>query len=249
MGVAVEVAVDTLEGALIAERAGASRIELCASLTEGGITPGPGTIETVVAQLSVPVAVMIRPRSGSFVYSSGEVEIMRTDIRRAKEAGAGCAVIGALLTDGEIDVETVGRLVAEARPMEVTFHRAIDATPDPVLAIAALISLGVDRVLTSGGAITAEEGLSAIRSMVRYAGEKGKLAIMPGSGVRERNAAAIVRATGTTEIHLSARLPAGAAPTQSTAHHQALGFGSNPPLPDGQAIRAVVQALDQISSA
>jgi len=197
----VEACVDSVESALAAARGGAHRIELCANLVEGGTTPSAGTLAVCRARLEIPIFVLIRPRGGDFLYSAAELAVMLEDVRRAKETGAHGIVTGVLRADGEIDQDRTGELIAAARPLRVTFHRAFDVCRDAGRALETLIALGVERVLTSGQAATAPEGAEAIAGLVRRAA--GRIAVLPGGGVTEGNVAALVRATGVTEVHLT----------------------------------------------
>lgn len=198
-----EVAVDSLESALIAQDCGADRIELCADLGIGGITPSPGMIQLACERLHIPVRVIIRPRRGDFLYTDAEFEVMRRDIEAAKSAGAQGAVFGVLLKDGQVDCERTGQLVNAARPLSVTFHRAFDMCRDPRAALAELIDLGVDTLLTSGQAPSADEGLPLIVELVEWAA--GRITIMPGAGIHPDNLRRIAEATGAREFHFSAR--------------------------------------------
>ena len=174
----------------------------------GGTTPDAALIERCAASLTIPVFVMIRPRGGDFVYDAGEVAAMADAIRTAAAAGAHGVVFGALRPDATIDVDVMRRLIDVARPLPVTCHKAIDATRDPLEALDALLALGVDRVLTSGGADTAAAGAATIARMVARAGDA--LVVMAGGGVRAHNVAALVRQTGVREVH-ARLLPAGVA--------------------------------------
>ena len=204
----VEACVDSVESALAAGRGGAHRMELCANLIEGGTTPSAGTLAVCRARLEIPIFVLIRPRGGDFLYSAAELAVMLEDIGRAKEAGAHGVVTGVLRADGEIDTDRTRQLVAAARPLRVTFHRAFDVSRDAGRALETLIALGVDRVLTSGQAATAPEGAETIARLVRQAA--GRIAVLPGGGVTADNVADLVRATGVSEVHLT-----GAATHQS----------------------------------
>jgi copper homeostasis protein len=201
-----ESCIDSRDAALASAGGGAGRVELCARLDVGGTTPDTTLIERCVAALSVPVFVMIRPRGGSFVYGRGEVEAMEADIRTAIAAGAHGVVFGALRPDATLDVDVMRRLIDCARPLAVTCHKAIDATRDPLETLEALLALGVDRVLTSGGADTAAAGGPTIARMVARAGDA--MVVMAGGGVRAHNVAAIVQQTGVREVH-ARLLPSG----------------------------------------
>ncbi|CAH2322281.1 copper homeostasis cutC homolog isoform X1 [Pelobates cultripes] len=178
-GFLMEVCVDSVESAVNAERGGAGRIELCGSLLEGGITPSMGLLQVVKQYVQIPVFVMIRPRGGDFLYSDREAEVMKADIRLAKMHNADGLVFGALTEDGRIDAELCMDLLALSRPLPVTFHRAFDMVYDPMLAMETLISLGFERVLTSGCDSSALEGLPLIKRLVEQA--KGRILVMPGN--------------------------------------------------------------------
>ncbi len=194
-----ESCVDSPDAALASARGGAGRVELCARLDVGGTTPDRARIERCVASIAVPVFVMIRPRGGGFVYDAGEIAAMEADIGMAAAAGAHGIVVGALRTDAAIDADVMRRLIDRARPLPVTCHKAIDAARDPLEALDVLLALGVDRVLTSGGADTAAAGAPTIARMVAQAGDA--LVVMAGGGVRAGNVAALVQRTGVGEVH------------------------------------------------
>ncbi len=145
-----ECCVDSVDGAVAAEQGGADRVELCAALIEGGLTPSAGSIAFARERLKIPIHVMIRPRGGDFLYSTSELEVMRRDIDTAKRLKADGVVLGVLDADGRIAGERTRELTERARPLSVTFHRAFDMASDPRLALEELIAVGVDRVLTSG---------------------------------------------------------------------------------------------------
>ena len=197
--VAIEAAVDSLEAALAAEAAGAHRLELCGDLGVGGVTPPPELQRAARRRVRIPCFVMARPRGGSFVYSPAEVGAMLADIAQARELGAAGIVTGALDAGGGIGVEVTRRLVAAARPLPVTFHKAFDTLADLPAALEALIGLGIDRVLTSGGAPTAFAGAPVLASLVRQAG--GRITVVAGGGVAGPEAAALIETTGIAEIH------------------------------------------------
>jgi copper homeostasis protein len=199
-GVLVEACVDSVAGALAAVSGGARRLELCDNLAEGGTTPSAGMLATVRERAGVPIHVLIRPRGGDFLYDADELTVMLCDIAEAKRHGANGAVLGALTGDGRVDAERTRVLVNAARPMAVTFHRAFDLARDPAEALDALIALGLERVLTSGQAATAEAGIPVIAAMVKRAA--GRIGILAGGGVDEGNAGRIVRETGVAEIHV-----------------------------------------------
>ncbi|XP_056903357.1 copper homeostasis protein cutC homolog isoform X1 [Takifugu flavidus] len=212
-GFLIEVCVDSVESAVNAERGGAGRLELCSSLTEGGLTPSLGLLQVLKQYVKIPVYVMIRPRGGDFLYSDQEVQVMRKDIELMKKHGADGLVLGALTEDGQVDAELCMELLAAARPLPVTFHRAspllltfvkaFDMARDPVGTLEMLVSLGFQRVLTSGCDTSALEGLPVIKRLIDQA--KGRITIMPGGGITERNLQRILEGSGAEEFHCSAR--------------------------------------------
>ncbi|KAM4852067.1 copper homeostasis protein cutC homolog isoform 2-T2 [Thomomys bottae] len=190
-GFLMEVCVDSVESAVNAERGGAGRIELCSDLLEGGTTPSMGVLQVVKQCVQIPVFVMIRPRGGDFLYSDREIEVMKADIRLAKLYGADGLVFGALTEDGHIDKELCMSLLA------------FDMVPDPVAALETLLSLGFERVLTSGCDSSALEGLPLIKRLIDQA--KGRIVVMPGGGITDRNLQRILEGSAATEFHCSAR--------------------------------------------
>ena len=200
MSVLVEACVDSVASALAAERGGAGRLELCDALFDGGTTPSAGMIAAVKAAVRIPVFVLVRPRGGGFVYTGAEVGVMRLDIEAARMLGADGVVCGALSDDGQVQVEQTHALVAAAGSLPVTFHRAFDAARDRDAALESLMQLGVTRVLTSGGAASALDGVSGIASLVRRAA--GQIEIMAGGGVREETVQEIVHRAGVREVHV-----------------------------------------------
>lgn len=195
----IEAAVESIDDAMAAVEGGADRLELCARLDVGGTTPGAELIENVVARASVPVVVMVRPRGGSFVHTNAEIDRMQRDVEVALDAGAAGVVLGVLDARGQVDVARTGALVAAAGGHPVTFHRAIDETPDILAAMDAVMSLGIARVLSSGGARSAFDGTAMLGRMVTRAGRT--LAIVAGGGVRGGNARDIVAGSGVGEVH------------------------------------------------
>ena len=210
----VEICCDGIEAARKAFSAGADRIELCRDLSVGGVTPSREDILSAVAAAPCPVHVLIRPRGGDFNYSEAEIRQMLDDIRFCGEAGAGAVVIGALTPRRQIDGKTGGRLVEAAREngLGVTWHRSIDATPDPLEALEDVIALGVDRVLTSGGAASAWKGRDTLAEMAVLAEQRflenletgritDKVLILPGCGITAANVRGLVAVTGVSEVH------------------------------------------------
>ena len=199
MHILIEAAVETLDDALAAVDGGADRLELCADLDRGGTTPAHALMQEVLARVHLPVVVMIRPRAGGFVYSRAELDRMRDDIAVAIEIGAAGVVLGALDASGAVDAAATRELIAAARGRTVTFHRAIDETPDVLAAIHTVASLGATHVLSSGAAPTAMEGADTLAAMVARAGDA--LRIVAGGSVRAHNVAALVRRSGVREFH------------------------------------------------
>lgn len=199
----IEVCVDSVQSALAAEAGGAARVELCDNLPEGGTTPSAGVIAAVRKQLRIPLHVIVRPRGGDFCYSDVEFGVMERDIALAKQLGADGVVLGILLANGSVDVERTRALIALARPMSVTFHRAFDMTCDAFEALDALIDLGADRILTSGQQPSVLEGLDLITALVRRA--DGRIVILACGGVDERNASRVVAESHVRELHVGRR--------------------------------------------
>ena len=200
----LEICVDTWEGAWAAAENGADRIELCAALSEGGLTPSRGFMVRA-ATLPIPVYAMIRPRGGNFDYSRVEEQIMIDDIAQARATGLAGVVIGAGTADG-LDTAMLARLSAAAGPMGRTLHRVFDMVTSRDIALDAAARLGFQRILTSGGAATAPDGAAEIARLTARA--QGRLSIMPAAGVTANNAPALRAATGAKELHASARDPA-----------------------------------------
>ncbi len=198
----LEVCCGDIESVRAAKEGGAQRVELCRALELDGLTPSEAMMEEAIG-MGIPVQVLVRPREGDFVYDKDEVECMLSDIRHARRLGAKGVVIGALKADGSIDEETVRLLVEEAEGLSVTFHRAFDVCACPEEALEQITSLGCHRLLTSGQAPTAEQGIPLLKRLVEQAA--GRIIIMPGAGVNVDNARRILAETGTYEIHGSLR--------------------------------------------
>ena len=205
----LEISVETLEGAMAAERGGADRIELCGDLSCGGITPGDDLVRTVHEQVRIPIFVMIRPRAGDFVYSTAEFAEMKRSIVGAKESGMDGVVLGVLTKDHRVDVERTRELVELVRPLPVTYHRAFDEPADLHQALEDVIQSGAKRILTSGGAKSALEGAAVLGELIEAAGNR--IVIVPGAGISALNIEQIAQQTGASEFHsgLSTVLPYG----------------------------------------
>jgi copper homeostasis protein len=197
----IEACVDSVESAVAAEHGGAKRVELCAALLEGGLTPSAGAIGLARDRIEIGLNVIIRPRGGDFLYTEAEHEAMLRDVDTAKRLGADGVVIGALTPDGEVDVSRTRELAERARPLHVTFHRAFDMSRDPLAALETLVALGCDRILTSGQEESAMAGLDVLRELVRIASDR--IVVMPGGNIHEGNVEKIAKETGAKELHVT----------------------------------------------
>ncbi|WP_225030259.1 copper homeostasis protein CutC [Xinfangfangia pollutisoli] len=236
MGLTLEVCVDDPTGLAAAVQGGADRIELCAALALGGLTPSAGFMAQA-AGCGVPVLAMIRPRPGDFVFSARAEAVMRSDIDMARQAGLSGVVLGANLPDGRLDLVLLRRLVAAAQGLDLTLHRSFDLTPDLDLALDQAIELGFRRVLTSGGAVTAAQGLARLQALRDRAA--GRIAILPGAGIGAANAA-LFRAAGFDQLHASCSAPWPAPPDLLRLGFAAAGARRT----DAAAVRALRAALD-----
>jgi copper homeostasis protein len=221
-----ELCCDSVAGVRAAKAAGADRVELCADLLEGGVTPSAGMIRQARAVGGIGLHVMIRPRGGDFIFDDDEFAAMRADIETARIEGADGVVIGVLSADGEIDAERTGDLLSLARPLSVTFHRAFDVTRDPFRTLKALVDLGVDRVLTSGQEATVLEGLPLLKELFELAGDG--VVVMPGGGITSRNIGRIVEALKPKEVHFAA-LQRAPGPMRFRRPHVFMGGELRPP--------------------
>lgn len=238
--ITLEICVDTAAGLAAAQAGGGGRIELCTALGLGGLTPSAGLIAQA-ARSDVPVMAMIRPRAGDFVWSTAERDAMLAEIAAVRDAGLAGVVIGASLPDGRLDPDTLAALVAAARGLDITLHRAIDLTPDPVAALTLCRTLGIRRVLSSGGARTAMAGIDRLARMQAAAPD---ITIMPGGGVSVDTLAVLADRLTLTEIHASCSLPL---PPPSHAGVAAFGFQpADVRATDRAAVAALRHALDQI---
>ncbi len=204
MNYTLEVIAFNIESCIIAQRAGAHRIELCDNPSDGGTTPGYGMIRTAREKTTLQLFPIIRPRGGDFLYSDDEFKIMKRDVQCCKELGCDGVVTGLLKTDGSIDKKRTGRLVDIAYPLSVSFHRAFDRVNGYHQALEDVIAIGCERILTSGLHPTAIEGIMVLKDLVEQAHER--ITVMPGSGIRSANILQIAKQTGATEFHTSARI-------------------------------------------
>jgi copper homeostasis protein len=199
----IEICVDTLASVAVCAAAGADRIELCAGLVEGGTTPSLGFLRAARKVFPGRIMAMVRPRAGDFHYDDAEFAQMLDEIDLFRREGADGVVFGILEADGRIDQTRSREFVARAAGMNLTFHRAFDVTPSLTKSLETLIALGVPRVLTSGGQPDVYQGSAAIAALHQQAA--GRITILPGGGVKPERVTELVRATGVTEVHLSAR--------------------------------------------
>lgn len=203
----LEVCVDSYTSMITAKKAGADRIELCSALNIGGLTPSYGLMKKAKELKDIEVFIMIRPRSGDFLYDDNEIETMKSDIILAKEMGFQGIVTGILLSDGKIDIVRMKELVKIAHPLKVVLHRAFDDAKDPIEDVPKLIEMGICRILTSGQRKNALEGAIYIGEIQKNFG--GFITIMPGCGVNANNLEEIYKLTGCTNFHLSGKVNVG----------------------------------------
>ena len=202
----LEVCVDSIESAIAAKEGGANRLEICSALPLGGTTPCYGLVERCVQLGDIQTAMMIRPRDGDFHYDENDLKVIRSDIEAAKRIGVDMVVFGALQENLEIDLVVTQQVIEWARPLQVTFHRAFDITPDPMRTIDHLIELRIDRLLTSGQKPKAISGVDLIARLVKHCGNH--LKVMAGSGVSTENVVELIEKTNVAEIHSSASIAA-----------------------------------------
>ena len=199
MPILIEACIDSVESACAAEQGGADRLELNSALELDGLTPSPGLFEEVAGVCSLPIVVMIRPRSNGFIYTEAEFQVMLRDVDVFLKLGAKGIAVGCLMGDFSVDVRRTAEIVDRAGPMEVVFHRAFDITSDMHRALEELIDCGISRILTSGQATTALEGATRIAELTARA--EHRIEILPGSGINASNALDIVEKTGCRQIH------------------------------------------------
>ncbi len=200
--VVVEVVVDSVAGARAAAQAGASRLELCCALAEGGLTPTLGLLQQVKRAVDLPVVAMLRPRGGDFLYTADELAVLRADLQQLASAGADGFAVGVLVPAGDLDLERLRELVATAQPLPITCHRAFDLVRDADVALDQLLELGIARVLTSGQSPSATAGQERIRTLVQRA--RGRIEVIAAAGVRSDSVRDLVRRTAVGAVHLSA---------------------------------------------
>ena len=234
-----EICSNSIESCLAAANAGADRVELCSSLSEGGVTPSYSVVEYCVKELPIATNVLIRPRGGDFVYTDLEIEIMKRDIEIFRSIGVDGIVVGCLTNDGDIDTRAMGLLIESAEGMSVTFHRAFDLCQNSLLALETIISLGCERILTSGQAPTAFDGRTLLKELNQKSA--GRITIMPGCGVNIDNIKEIVDYTGVCEIHFSASAFRNSLFNSSVKN---VDFGAQPTISDEKKIRNMLKCFE-----
>lgn len=249
MSILFEACCSSLDDAIIAERAGAQRVELCSCLFFGGLTPSIGALIEAKKRLNIPVIVMIRPRGGGFHYTEAEFAQMLEDARLAVDHGADGLVFGCLTDDGQIDRHRTHALVEACRGKDPVFHRAFDVTPDPELALEILVELGVTRLLTSGQEPQALLGADLIKKLIAQA--RDRIEIMPGGGIHPKHVAPMIEQTGCRQIHLASWTQAF---DHSTAHRPDVTFGGAlyPPenaydIADENVLRGMAEMVHKMS--
>lgn len=234
----LEICANSLQSAINAQLAGAHRIELCENLEQGGTTPSFGLLAQARKHLNIKINVLIRPRSGDFLYTDLEYQVIKEDIKVAKQLGADGIVCGILTPSGDVDVERTKQLLELAKPMSFTFHRAFDFTNDPFKALEDVISTGADRILTSGQQPTAIQGVHLIWDLVKIA--KGRISIMPGSGVNAENIEYLIE-TGATEFHMS-----GTTPIESSMTFRKWGMSLGGPESDYKILESNIEMIKAV---
>jgi copper homeostasis protein len=234
-----EVCAFNIQSAVIAERAGAARVELCDNPIEGGTTPSYGTIKATREKISILLYPIIRPRSGNYFYSEEEYQIIRNDIQICRDLGCDGISVGAQTVNSEIDTEMLKRIVEWAGPMGVTCNRAFDCAPDPFKALEDVISCGCERILTSGLKSAAPDAGQLLGKLVKQAGER--IIIMPGAGIKSTNIRKLAEESGAKEFHGSARV---VAPNPVTYVNKEVSDYGNLYLADEEEVRKIVALLN-----
>jgi copper homeostasis protein len=234
----LEVCAFTIQTCIIAERAGAARVELCDNPIEGGTTPSYGTIKQVRDKIGIDLFPIIRPRSGNYFYTADEYAIIKHDIQICRELGCNGISVGTQTIDAEIDTERLKRIVEWAGPMSVTCNRAFDGTPDPFKSLEELIACGCQRVLTSGQKSAAPDAGELLGKLVKQAA--GRISIMPGAGVKSTNLQKLVAESNALEYHSSAR---AIAPNPLTYINKEVSDYGNVYIADEDEVRAMVAVL------
>jgi copper homeostasis protein len=241
--IVLEVCAFNIQSCIVAEKAGAHRVELCDNPVEGGTTSSFGVIRQTRAKVSIEIYPIIRPRAGDFVYDDNELMIMKHDILLCKEIGCEGISVGVQKANGEIDIEQLSRIVEWAYPMGVTCHRVFDRTPDPFKALEDVIAAGCERILTSGQKTTAAEATDILAKLVQQA--EGRIIIMPGAGVRSANIEKLIRETGAREFHTSAKT---IAPPTVTYHNPLMNDTGEMILAGEEELRKILQVGKDVAT-
>ena len=232
----LEICANSYQSAVNAQKAGADRIELCAELSVGGITPSFGLLKQVAKEITIPINVLIRPRSGNFCYSDEEFKIMKSDIQICKELGFSGIVSGILHSDNSIDIKKTKELIELSKPLSFTFHRAFDCVTNPKESLKQLIDLKVDRILTSGLQEKAAQGIDLLKNLNELA--KDKIILLPGSGITPENAA-LFKNAGFKEIHTSA--------TKIISEEKSIFFGNTvQTVSDIETIKEILNVIKDV---
>jgi copper homeostasis protein len=239
MSIVLEVCAFNIQSSVIAEKAGAARVELCDNPVEGGTTPSYGAIKQTREKISIALYPIIRPRGGNFLYDEEEFSIIKHDILLCKQLGCDGISTGVQKQNGEIDTDRLKRIVEWAYPMGVTCHRVFDATPDPFEALEVIIDCGCERILTSGQKSAAPEGAGLLAKLVQQA--QGRIIIMPGAGVRSSNIQQLIQQTGATEFHTSARIMAS---DTVTYHNPAISDAGHLYLANEEELKKILQVMN-----
>ncbi len=234
----LEICAFHIDSCIIAERAGAARVELCDNPLEGGTTPSYATIKKAREKISILLYPIVRPRAGNFFYSDDEMAILKEDIEMCKQLGCDGISAGVQKINGEIDIERMQRVVEWASPMGVTCHRVFDCTPDPFKALEEIINCGCERILTSGLQSTAPKGTALLQELVEQAANR--IIIMPGAGVNSSNIAKLKEETGAIEFHSSAKR---IAPNSVTYLNKEVSDYGNVYIADEEEVRAMVKNI------
>jgi copper homeostasis protein len=238
MSIILEVCAFNIQSSIIAQKAGAARVELCDNPVEGGTTPSYGTVKETREKISIALYPIIRPRGGNFLYDDEEFAIIKQDILLCKQLGCDGISTGVQKQNGEIDTDKLKRIVEWAYPMGVTCHRVFDRTPDPFEALEEIIACGCERILTSGQKSAAPEGAALLAKLVQQASER--IIIMPGAGVRSSNISDLIKETGASEFHTSARV---IAPDTSTYHNPAVSDVGHWYLANEEELRKILVVM------
>ncbi|TAM95215.1 MAG: copper homeostasis protein CutC [Rhodanobacteraceae bacterium] len=240
----LEIAANSVASALAAEAGGATRVELCCALEVGGLTPSHATIAMARERLGIPIHVLIRPRPGDFAYDDLECETMLRDVEHCRAFGCEGVVLGALDADGDVDMPRCRGLIAAAKGMNTTFHRAFDCARDPEHALEDVIALGCGRLLTSGQSIDARSGVPLIRKLVEQSRER--IVVMAGAGITPENIAAVVAASGVRELHASAKKERP--PSMHRSNTSLPGLTDSTWCTDADQVHAMVEALRAVAN-